>query len=63
LITDKVLSVTAIGQWFFPGTPVSSTNKVGGHINPRTVVSVSKHYKNKRIGLEQSGPHHHLIEN
>jgi len=26
---------------------------------------MSQHYKNptQRIGLEQSGPHHHLIEN
>ena len=31
----------------------------------RTVVSVSQHYKNptRRVGLEQSGPHHHLMEN
>ena len=30
-----------------------------------TVVSVSKHYLNptRRVGLEQSGPHHHFIEN
>jgi len=32
---------------------------------PRTVVSVSLHYANptQLIGLEQSGPHHHFIEN
>ena len=31
----------------------------------RKVVSVSYHYANpaKRVGLVQSGPHHHLIEN
>jgi hypothetical protein len=30
----------------------------------RFVVSVSEHYKNqtKRVGLVQSGPHHHFIE-
>ena len=37
------------------------------HVYTRTVVSVSWHYKNltKRLGLVQSGPHHHhhLIEN
>ena len=35
------------------------------HVYPRTVVSVSKYHKKpaKRVGLEQSGPHHHLIEN
>ena len=32
---------------------------------PQTVVSVSWHYKNptQRVGLTQSEPHHHLIEN
>ena len=31
----------------------------------QTVVSASQHYENptKRVGLVQSGPHHHLIEN
>ena len=35
------------------------------HVYPRHVVSVSQHYKNptERVGLEQCGPHHHLIEN
>ena len=35
----------------------------GQHVYPRTVVSVSQHYKNptKRVGLVQSGHHHHLI--
>jgi hypothetical protein len=35
------------------------------HVYPRTVVLVSWHYKNptRRVGLEQSWPHHHLIEN
>jgi hypothetical protein len=32
---------------------------------PRTVVSVSYYYKNptQHVGLVESGPHHHLIEN
>jgi len=32
--------------------------------HPLTVVSVIQHYKNptKRVGLVQSGPHHHFIE-
>jgi hypothetical protein len=39
-----------------------------GDMSPRTVVSVSQHYKNPsgHVGLVQSGPHnhhHHLIEN
>jgi len=35
------------------------------YVYPRTVVSVSYHYKNptKRVGLVQSGSHNHLIEN
>jgi len=35
------------------------------HVYPRTVISVSKQCKNptQRGGLEQSEPHHHLIEN
>ena len=35
------------------------------HVYPRTDVSVSWHYKNppKCVGLVQSEPHHHLIEN
>jgi hypothetical protein len=38
---------------------------VGRHICPQTVVSESCHFKNpaKHVGLVQSGPHHHLIEN
>ena len=41
-------------------------DNVGRHVYQRTVVSVSySTIKNltKRIGLVQSGPHHHLIEN
>jgi hypothetical protein len=35
------------------------------HVDPQTVVSESYHYKNptQRVGLEQNGPHHDLIEN
>ena len=42
-----------------------NVSRVGRHAYPRTVVSVSYHYKNptKRVGLVQSGPRHHLIEN
>jgi hypothetical protein len=35
---------------------------VGRHVYPWTVVSVSYHYKNQHVGLEQS-KYHHLIEN
>ena len=40
-------------------------NNVERHVYPRTVVSESYHYKNptQRVGLEQNGPHHDLIEN
>jgi len=27
----KFVSLLATGQWFFPGTPVSSTNKIDCH--------------------------------
>jgi hypothetical protein len=39
--------------------------RVGRHVYPQTVVSVSYHYKNltKRVGLVQTVPHHHLIGN
>jgi len=39
--------------------------RVGQHVYTWTVVSVTKHCKNptKRVGLVQSGPDHHLIEN
>jgi hypothetical protein len=35
------------------------------HIYLTIVVSISWHFKNRtnRVGLVQSGPHHHLIEN
>ena len=38
--------------------------RVGQHVNLRTIVSVSQHYKNpaKCVDLVQSGPHHHIIE-
>ena len=34
-------------------------------MSPRTVVSLNWHHENpsKRVGLIQSGPHHHLIKN
>jgi hypothetical protein len=38
--------------------------RVGRHVYPQTGVSVSWQYKHptKRVGLVQSGLHHHLIE-
>ena len=38
--------------------------RVGRHVYPRTVVSVSEHYKipTKRVDLVQRGPYH-IIEN
>jgi hypothetical protein len=30
-LCDKVCQLVATGQWFFPGTPVSSTNKTNCH--------------------------------
>jgi len=38
---------------------------VGRHVYPWPVVSVSQYqkYTTKRVGLVQSGPYHHFIEN
>ena len=30
-LCDKVCQLLATGQWFFPGSPVSSTNKTDRH--------------------------------
>jgi len=40
-------------------------SSVEQHVYPQTVDSVSYHYKDqtKGVGLEQSGSHHHLIDN
>ena len=42
-----------------------NVSRVGRHVYLRTVVLVSQHYKNltKRVGLVQSAPHYHLMEN
>ena len=47
------------------GSESEKCDRVERHVYPRTVVSVSLYYKSpsQRAGLEQSGPHHHLIEN
>jgi hypothetical protein len=31
MASDKVYQLLAHGRWFFPGTPASSTNKIGRH--------------------------------
>jgi hypothetical protein len=43
----------------------NNLSRVERHVYQRTVVSVSYHYENptRRVDLEQSEPHHHLIEN
>ena len=40
-------------------------NQSNVSMSTRGLVAVSQLYKNptQRVGLEQSGPHHHLIEN
>jgi hypothetical protein len=47
------------------GTKSGYCVRVERHFYPRTVISVSYHYKNptKGVGLVQSGPRHHFIEN
>jgi hypothetical protein len=43
---DKVCQWLATGQWFSPGTPFSSTNKLSWY-NWNIVESGVKHYKTK----------------
>jgi hypothetical protein len=45
--SDKVYQLLAHGQWFSPGTPASSTTKIGCH--DIAVESGVKHQKSKSI--------------
>ena len=38
---DKVCQWLAVGRWFFPGTPVSSTDKTDGHDIAETLLRVA----------------------
>ena len=46
--SDKVYQLLAHGQWFFPGTPASSTTKTGRHDIAEILLKVAlKHKKSK----------------
>ena len=53
-----------IGICCFSAEHLALRKWVDRNVYPRAVVSVNQHNKNptKRVGLVQSGPHHHLIE-
>ena len=55
--SDKVYQLLAHGWWFSPGTPASSTTKIGCHDIPEILLKVElKHQKLKK--LNQSGKFH-----
>ena len=61
----SVVASSAVDRGFEPRSGQTKDYKIGICCFSAFSVSVSYHYKNptQRVGLEQSGPHHHLIEN
>jgi hypothetical protein len=48
--SDKVYQLLALGQWFSPGTPASSTTKTGRHDIAEILLKVAlKHSKKNKI--------------
>jgi hypothetical protein len=47
VIFDKVYQLLAHGRWFSPGTPDSSTTKIGRH----DITEILKHQKSKNLIL------------
>jgi hypothetical protein len=45
--SDKVYQLLTHGQWFSPGTPVSSTTKTGRHDITEILLKVALNTKNK----------------
>jgi hypothetical protein len=45
--SDKVFQLLAHGQWFFPGTPASSTTKTGRHDIAEILLKVALNTKNQ----------------
>ena len=47
--SDKVYQLLALGRWFSPGTPASSTTKTGRHDIAEILLKVAiKHQKSKQ---------------
>jgi hypothetical protein len=49
--SDKVYQMLAYGQWFSPGTPVSSTTKTGRHDIAEILLKVALNAINQIINL------------
>jgi hypothetical protein len=47
--SDKVYQLLAHGQWFFPGTPASSSTKTGLHDTTEILLKVALNTKNQSI--------------
>jgi hypothetical protein len=45
--SDKIYQLLALGQWFSPGTPASSTTKTGRHDIAEILLKVALNTKNK----------------
>ena len=60
----SVLASSAVDRRFEPRSGQTKGYKIGICCFYALSVSVSYHYKNptQRVGLEQSEPHHHLID-
>jgi hypothetical protein len=52
--SDKVDQLLAHGRWFSPGTPISSTSKIGRHDIAEILLKVALNTKNQ-IKIIQSG--------
>jgi hypothetical protein len=50
-LCDKVCHVLAAGRWFYPGTPVSSTNKTDHHYITDILLKVALNTINPNPGL------------
>jgi hypothetical protein len=47
---EKVCQLLALGRWFYPGTPASSTTKTGRHDIAEILLKVAlKHQKSNQI--------------
>ena len=57
-LCEKVCQLFAVGRWFSPGPPVSSTNKIDRHES-----GVKHHQNNPNLQMQVSKFHHNGIRN
>ena len=50
---EKVCQLLALGRWYSPGTPASSTTKTGRHDIAEILLKVVKHQKSNQIKATQ----------